>query len=441
MVLCPICCEDVHANKFLSCAKCAFDVCHKCVLGYVKTLTGDITCMNTSCKHPWSRAFIYRSLPPSILYGELKDHRKQVLVEREKALLPATTQLVPLAREEQEIKTKLTHDRQTLKELKKRIQEEDRKLQDISRQRDNLERTLNGEQLPVNNEANAKEKKIATQPRIVCPCPMDECRGYVFADYKCSICETEVCKACRVAIDPTINHICNPDDVATQKLIQQDCKACPGCGAPSRRQSGCSQVWCCVCHKAWNWNTREIETGYVHATDYFNYMRRNGLNIAPHPGQVAGAGGCANVNPAVALPHIMRRYPAILTEKENTFITERWQIVNEIRYAHIYHVGPRTTATDLRLKYLNGEIDETRWKQLLHKRDKEMTFATEIQRMKDAYRIAMDDNIQALCRSESSQDVETALANMHAIHDLMEEEYKKLAKCFVSKRHSPFHKS
>ena len=72
-----------------ACPKCSFEVCQKCVIGFAKTLSGDITCM--SCKDVWDRAFIFRELPLSIVYKELKIQREQMLFDTETALLPASS--------------------------------------------------------------------------------------------------------------------------------------------------------------------------------------------------------------------------------------------------------------------------------------------------------------------------------------------------------------
>jgi hypothetical protein len=50
------------------------------------------------------------------------------------------------------------------------------------------------------------------------------------------------------------------------------CQACPKCLAIISRVSGCSQMWCVLCHTKFDYNTREIITGFFHNPHFFEYM-------------------------------------------------------------------------------------------------------------------------------------------------------------------------
>jgi hypothetical protein len=194
-----------------------------------------------------------------------------------------------------------------------------------------------------------------------------------------------------------------------------------------------------MCHVAWDWNTQKIETGEIHATDYFNYMRRNGGQLPRRgDGFIPGGARCGNrVNPAVILPRLHTKFENVMTQEELQFVRDRYQIVCEFRARENREIHPMAT-TDLRIKYLKGEIDESKWKQLLHKRDKDVTFKTEIHRMRAAYNHAMTDCIQEVCAASTEDELKNALETIHTFHDLMEDEYAKLSKCYNSKRKSPF---
>jgi hypothetical protein len=381
-----------------------------------------------SCKHPWDRTFIFRALPPSLVHGELKKQRAEVLLEREKALLPGTSQIVSIVDEYQAISELLKEKRKALAALKKEIKELELRADNLRWEKNDAIAALEGNARPIRKDAPKKPTN-----NMVCPCPTTDCRGYIFSDHKCTICPTVICKDCHVPVDPETEHTCKADDLATVKLIKKECKPCPNCGAPSRKTEGCSQVWCLMCHKAWNWNTQQIEDGEIHATDYFNYMRRNGTALPRRVGDVpAGAVPCEAYrlrDPTRAL----KRWS--LPDAEDTFFMERYQLVCEFRREREPDV---MSSIDLRLKYLKGEIDETKWKQMLHKRDKENTFKTELYRMRAAYGQVMTEWIQSFSTTNSETEVKASLEAMHKMHDLMEEEYSKVAKCFNSKRKSPF---
>lgn len=413
---CPICCEVVTSSKFIGCPKCNMEVCHACVVNFAKSRVGDIRCMNSNCKHIWTRSFLITSLPPSLVYGELKEQRETTLYEKEKALLPMTSKLIPLLQLENELTASVKAQTRILKEIQE-------KLKNVKEEKNNLIASIEG---------NNKTKKMENLPRIVCPCPQQDCRGFVFSnDHQCSICSIKICKKCRLVEDDT-EHECNPDDVESVKIIQKECKACPGCGAPSRKTEGCSQVWCLVCHKAWDWNTMNIETGYIHATDYFNYMRRNGLNI---PERIEPVANC-HVNPPIDIIRLARRFPETLTKNEQDFILSRWQIVceNLRQYEPVREKG----TMDLRLAYLRKEIDDKKWKRMLHMRDKSESFKKEIQDMLHAYATVMNDMIRECCVITSEKEIKKEVQNIHNLHDIMEQEYYKVAKSFNSKRKSPF---
>ena len=427
-ITCPICCENVSRHKIISCPKCTFEVCHQCVIDYTKTLNTNIICMNSSCKQIWDRAFICRSFPASIVYGPLKKQRETALLEKEKAMLPATSQLIPMKKTAQDIFKEMAVYRAEIKKLKDFLNTKENQYYDLRQEMLRMERTLDGEITPE----NVQKKKDA--PQIVCPCSIKDCRGFVFkTDYKCSICTIEICSKCYVVKEE--DHLCKEEDISSVNLIKKDCKACPGCGALSRKTEGCSQVWCLVCHKAWNWNTGTIETGYIHATDYFNYMREKGLQIPNNPNGECHAGGG---DPVVVITNLSKIYPYVFTKAELSFLLYRWQISLELNYR--LREPAQVSLLDLRLKYLNNEIDDTKWKSMLHKRDKEYAFNMELYRMKTAYQRAIYDNIMILCRNynKTIDILATNMKMIHQIHDMMQKEYLKLAKAFTSKRKSPF---
>lgn len=440
-ISCPICAFDRTASHFVSCPSCSSDVCYECVANFVKNLAGDVACM--SCKHPWDRTFIFRSLPPSLVHSTIKAQREEVLFEREKALLPATMPLIPLADQATILKQEKDQVAKQIKDLEQRLHEVNRRIHENSRQQFLVKRNIEGR--PVNVGAGAadastrKEKKPEPENEmlsIVCHCPNGDCRGYVMKkDHKCGLCSSKICKKCHVVVASDEEHTCNPDNVASVKLIKSECKACPGCGVPSRKTEGCSQVWCIVCKKAWDWNTMKIDTGSIHATDYFNYMRSNNINIPAGP-VAQGNYGCQNQHPALHLPRLTEGYPTLVTKEVDAYVRKRYQVVQEYLYVR-RNIVPADNL-DLRIDYLRKKIDEKHWKSTLHKRDKKYAFDTEIHRIRAAYSAIMNDAINTFCRAQQAQQVRTALENMYTIDKLMQDEYQKLAKAFVSKKKCPF---
>jgi len=426
---CSICCHDVAQYSILQCPKCNFEVCHSCVVNFVKTLSGDVTCM--SCKQEWDRSFIYRQLPASIVYKELKSQREQMLVDRETALLPATSQIIPLVKRQACLKGEID-------KLKSELRNKMDELADITRRKNEIENEILGR--PGGGEYHQKEE-TKKSPKVVCQCPANDCRGFVFngGGFKCNLCDIEICKKCHVIVTSDAKHSCKQEDVASVECIKKECKACPGCGTPSRKTEGCSQVWCLVCHKAWNWNNGQLEHGAIHATDYFNYMRRNGLQIPP-PNERRNAGAADHCRPLDmfrVVYDLKQRFPDEISKTDEDFIRYKWRVTQE----YVNHMNDTIHAVnniDLRMKFLSGEIQKDRWKQLLHKRDKEETFKLEIHRMRCAYTAAMMDAFRGMSQVRSSKGFLESIAEVRQLHTIFQKEYVNLAACFKSKKMSPF---
>jgi hypothetical protein len=51
---------------------------------------------------------------------------------------------------------------------------------------------------------------------------------------------------------------CNPDNIATAKLIKSDTRSCPNCNEGIYKIEGCAQMWCTSCKTPFDWNTGKI---------------------------------------------------------------------------------------------------------------------------------------------------------------------------------------
>ena len=453
-ITCPICCEETKKSKVMACPKCNFEVCHSCLVGFIKTVKNDVTCM--SCKHSWDMVFLFQSLPASIVFGDLKAHREVVLMDREIALLPATQQLIPISKNKSELRLQLSTvinqldelnddiDRQRLgggivnpsrSELSalmdqyKKITDE---IQDLDYNADIIRQRLDG------GVVYPEKTKGGDQPQIICPCPANECRGFIMKDskYSCGICDSKICKVCHVLLIDG-NHECNKDDIESVKHIMKECKPCPGCGVPSRKTEGCSQVWCISCHKAWNWDNGRIETGRIHATDYLTYLRRTNQYVPrfdvlqPH---------CRYISVQESMNIATRRIvnaESVITKDIRAFLIKRYQSMAEYE-RHVNDVLSPVSNIDLRIQYMQCEINEAKWKQQLHKRDKDFTFKTEIHKIRCAYTINMRDMLSSIEFAKTLGELTESIENIKNFHQFMVDEYQTLAKRFKSKRTCPF---
>jgi len=174
--------------------------------------------MNNSCNREWTRQFITSSFPNTFINGKLKKHREQVLFDQERALLPATQPVV-----EREIK----------------IETEEKKLRDTQK----LIRELKNQQYDLQREIWRLRDRTAPVERaeFIRACPDSACRGFLSTQWKCGICEKWTCPDCHEikGLSRDVEHVCNPDTLATARLLANDTKPCPNCRTGIFKIDGC----------------------------------------------------------------------------------------------------------------------------------------------------------------------------------------------------------
>lgn len=115
------------------------------------------------------------------------------------------------------------------------------------------------------------EKKV-----YIKKCTIPDCNGYLNKDWKCGLCDANICKMCHEEIKTDDdNHICNEDLKKTIKLLDKDTRSCPKCNTGIYKIDGCDQLWCTICHTAFSWKTGKIEEGRIHNPHYYSYLREN----------------------------------------------------------------------------------------------------------------------------------------------------------------------
>jgi hypothetical protein len=120
--------------------------------------------------------------------------------------------------------------------------------------------------------------------QFVKKCSDSECRGFLSTRWKCGMCNKWTCPDCH-EIKQDEEHVCDPNNVATAKLLSSDTKNCPKCQTGITKIDGCDQMWCTQCHTAFSWKTGQVETK-IHNPHYYTWRRQNG-GLARDPGDVA----------------------------------------------------------------------------------------------------------------------------------------------------------
>ena len=256
------------------------------------------------------------------------------------------------------------------------------------------------------NELTAHKTQTYTRRCIV-----QDCKGYLNNQWRCGICRTHVCRHCREVVPEgykvvenseteekadrpadsdksQVNfHRCNPDSIATAKLLDKDTKPCPSCKTPIYKIDGCDQMYCLQCNTAFSWKTLEIEKGRIHNPHYYEMMRKRSANgeIPREAGDAPPAqapGGCLaeienndlngmlkRLEPGVCTS--LRRSKKILSHNvpdEYVCVDRFFGDVIRIRNHILGVLIPRYRPVDiiqhtmnLRIQYVKNEIDKKKW--------------------------------------------------------------------------------
>ena len=347
---CNICCEATNGkNKPVECGFCDFSACSRCTERYLLETHDDAHCM--SCRKGWEQDVLNKHLTQSFLTKVYKNRRKEVLLDREKSLLPQTQPDV-----EQELADRAR------KKLLGEMLDEKRQLTDSLRK---LTDAI--EDLRYGNELERTEPSGSATTR---KCPMDDCRGFLSNQWKCGICETHICKECNEPKGE--GHECDPNNVETMKLLKKDSKPCPSCGTLITKIDGCDQMWCtqASCHTAFSWRSGKKVFGVIHNPHFIQFSMTNGM--ADRDPQDVPCGGLPDV---YTFFNRVRRFASMVDPTNNTLQGRFSNPIRAIR--HMTHVEEGryrvadvvNTNTDLRVRYLLNEIDDDHLSKMIMQRD------------------------------------------------------------------------
>ena len=417
---CPICCNQYtpKLRKSVECFACSGKACVPCVKAYLVNSMNDPHCMH--CKIAWNRQFIDNHICKSFMLKEYKEHRENILCEREKSKLPETQALYTTVQERQNLLyadiEQMQDQRKVMnrefKAIRQDYEERCRILDDAIHQRTRhfsvLDQVLSGRTNNLPNDADFFTEVANKTREFIHPCPVADCKGMLSQKYKCGICSTYVCKDCHCVIeklnDP--NHTCKEDDVATVKQIKKETRSCPSCAVPIFKIDGCDQMWCTQCHKAFSWKTGQVVSrGQIHNPHFYEWKRNNG-------GLAAGAvdaDGCP-----VALPDI-----ATINAKWRTLVmanprTRRspWvlnDIHREIGHVRAIELADQREMVDptrrLRILYLTQKISEKEWKTNLQKMEKQENIHRETSQLFDMYVDATRDIFIKIVNSSDAKSI------------------------------------
>lgn len=376
---CPICCErytDV-LRKAIKCPYCNVKTCTRCVKTFLLTSTSDPSCM--SCKVGWQNEFIDTVFSNNFRTGDLRKHRENVLLDREKSMLPATVPYVEQERQKREGLQLMKDLMDRKKLLKQEIREIDEEIDEIS-------------------VAIKTKTKIDDKREFVRACPAEGCRGFLSTQWVCGVCDTKVCCKCHEIKND--NHECRNENLETAMLLNKDSKPCVNCGALIFKVSGCNQIFCTQCHTAFDWNTGKIEKNNIHNPHYYEWLRTQNNGEIPRAAGDVRCGG---------LPGYWQLDTILKINKIKFNYSEYLRLTLHIMHVELPRYQVQETEDknrDLRIMYLMNEISEETWKKTLHSRERKLIKKAAIFQVLDMYVNSATDLLQRVLEAKNQVDAD-----------------------------------
>lgn len=358
----------------IACPYCNFTSCRTCCETYVLGETSS-KCMNPQCNREWTRQFISSKFTNLFVTKKLKKRREEILFDIERSLLPATQPLV-----ERIVKTEQVTNQ--IKDLRDKIYAL------------NLQKyELQGQLYRLNSTTAPTERA-----EFVRACPDSDCRGFLSTQWKCGLCEKWSCPDCHEVKGHhrDEHHECNPDVLATARLLSNDTKPCPNCRSGIFKIDGCDQMWCTQCHTAFNWRTGRIEA-QVHNPHYFEWLRRNGNDVPRNPLDNPCQRDITHQNYTRINNLLQNRFPHDFLSKPCTLYMEKLvRNIVHMRYVILprYEVLNRERRNEyLRIQYMRNFIDQNKFKTTLQRNEKKYEKHREIRNILDVLKSTVTDII------------------------------------------------
>ena len=411
---CQVCTEKFTTalRRKINCSFCDFSGCSQCHQRYLLGSSEYAHCM--SCRKGWTREILHREFTDAFVNKAYKQHREDVLYDRERSLMPETQPYVENARRVMVYiaqQTSLRAERDRLNVLTHQLQNADlnlmgkdtwddarierhRRVTEIVKQVVGLTHDISFIEYAVGvlrNSNPSTEKR-----KFVRACPANGCRGFLSTAWKCGLCEVKVCSKCHeIKGENEDEHMCDPNNVATAEMLSRDSKTCPKCAAMIFKIAGCDQMYCTQCHTAFSWRTGRVEQGVIHNPHYYEYMRQNGT-LQRNPGDVL-CGGLPNHTTFINIVRVM--YTA---EIQRNILNYKYQNVLHIQHGGVMHRYRETgvlEGRDLRIKFMLGSLSEDEFKRKLQQREKSDNKKREIREVLEMYTTVCTDIFQRMVQT------------------------------------------
>ena len=421
IIECSICINPTKEKNCFRCFSCKEEYCLKCFKTYLLGTTQEPHCLH--CRNVIDYNMFIDKFDKTWRLGSYKEHREKILWDVEQSLIPTTVGYIDTKKRYEESLKKRNDVYYQYVQASKYASMGSAKLGNVvflqyqkeRNEKQKIYHDLSHETTRLLQELNDfRDKKKSVRFKWSQPCPNKDCKGFLNDKYDCPICEKKFCKDCLEEKNPKEEHKCNEELVETVKMIRKESKPCPTCGEFISKISGCDQMFCTGCGTAFSWITGQKEVGVIHNPHAHQFFRNNPQayedymaqrNGVQQPVAGGGAGACRPI-----VPHYFDRKKVMkqvlgeqniytMTDEDwvrNQMVSERLDQIDAIhRNSAEFHAYYRNRAyatiyeghqenLDIREKFIQGEIDEKKFKMVLHMRNKKNQFRKLIHQLFDS---------------------------------------------------------
>lgn len=392
---CSICASPFNkgTRTKITCFACDHSACKECIRTFLKMATCLPKCMNCNVHFPTH--FLIRNLNRTWVLNTYRETLTKILTGIELGKLPETQPYVEFEIEKQRLRKQNALYELELKQMKERSI----KLKNAVHANQYL---IRGETMPLhlmNEFVDGRPIMADTRKKFIMACPLD-CRGFLSTQYKCGTCQKFICSECLCLKQE--GHECVESNRLSAELIKRESKPCPKCGARICKIDGCDQMYCVSqdngthCHTAFSWKTGMIETGVIHNPEYYELMRKKGIQLR-NAGDVQ-CGGMPEIR------RILRAFDLLKTENDiRTMLVKTHRNVAEIVQYVTHQFRARINAhdaakRDLRVQYMMKKISRENFSDKIYAMDKDHQKNMDIHHISELISISGIETFQAIVR-------------------------------------------
>jgi hypothetical protein len=424
---CIICYDKftTSVRKEILCPHCHSTTCCSCVKKYLLESAKDPHC--PSCSKAWTRFFLQQNLPKSFIDNDYAKCRANILWSKEESYIPqAQIKAIRVQKADEYTESKIIPITKTLKqlrekelELRKTISELENELYYRKDTRGNiLNGTINDEEnkveiIEIEIEKNSFKRKCANQG----------CLGWLSSSWKCGLCENYTCIDCFKIIgkkkksEAEEEHICDPSDIETAKLIKASTKPCPKCGEAIEKGEGCDVMFCTSCHTGFNWITRKVlQDTQIHNPHYFEWQANN-------TNQGQNNNFCNNRLGGFMVNRVASHYRTQFGKMIRMIMH-----VEDIEYAKYDYHFTHENNEDLLVEYLLKRKTKEEIKRTLQNRERRTEREKAIRDVLETFVMAGKDIVYSIL--QNYKKIEELFEDLNKLRDFVNESLKNVSKLY-----------